>query len=129
RMESTEAMRVIEPACLVKIVSGAVDYAQSFGFPPHPDYRHASMLLDGIDATTCPQQFTFGRDGKPFYVQGPDESTARAAAISQRMHEAGGHFFAVVPGADFRQLPDFEDELSLDDSRDDVDSAEDDERV
>jgi hypothetical protein len=111
RMEKTQSVRAIEPACLVKILHGAVEYAQSFGFPPHPDYRHASMLLDGIDPATCPHQFTFGRDGKPFYVQGPHESSAQAVAIMQRIQEAGGHFLVGGPVADFQNPPDFEDEL------------------
>jgi hypothetical protein len=118
RMERTQAVRTIEPACLVKIVRGAVEYAQSFGFPPHPDYRHAAMLLDGIDPGACPQQFTFGRDGKPFYVQGPHESPARAEAIMQRIAEAGGHYLVGGPVADLLDPPEFDDELDHDDSRD-----------
>ena len=94
-MEERQEMRAINPACLAKIVKGAAEYARSFGFPPHPDYRHASTLLDGIDPSTCPDQFTFGRDGKPFYMQGPNESLAQAEAIAQRVKETGGHY---VPG-------------------------------
>jgi hypothetical protein len=93
QMGATQDMRPITPACLAKTVKGAVEYAKSFGFPPHPDYRHASTLLEGIDPSTCPDQFTFGQDGKPFYIQGPNESPAQAAAITQRVRDAGGHFF------------------------------------
>ncbi len=100
RMAATQTMRPIAPACLVKVVQGAVDYAKSFGFPPHPDYRHAARLLAGVDPATCPEQFTFGRDGKPFYIQGPHESTAQAAAIMQRIRTAGGHFLVEASGAD-----------------------------
>jgi hypothetical protein len=116
RMEKTQKMRAIEPACLVKIVTGAVEYALSFHFPPHPDYRHAAMLLDGIDPAACPQHFTFGRDGKPFYVQGPHESSAQAAAITQRVVEAGGHFLIGGPGANLQNATEFDDELEHDDA-------------
>jgi hypothetical protein len=95
-----ETMRPTTPACLAKIVQGAVEYAQSFGFPPHPDYRHASMLLAGIDPSTCPNEFTFGRDGRPFYVQGPHESRAQADAIMRIVRDAGGHFIINVSGHD-----------------------------
>jgi hypothetical protein len=118
RMEKTQTMRTIEPACLVKIVNGAVEYAQSFGFPPHPDFRHAAMVLDGIDAAACPQQFTYGRDGKPFYVQGPHESSARAEAITQRILEAGGHFLVGGPVSELLGPPEFDDELDQDNSLD-----------
>ena len=79
KMETTQSMISISPACLVKIVAGAVEYAGSFGFPPHPDYRHAAMLLEGIDLQACAHEFTFGRDGKPYYIQGPHESPAVVA--------------------------------------------------
>ena len=97
RMGKTQTMIPISPACLVKILEGAVDYARSFGFPPHPDYRHAAMLFAGIDPADCPQEFTFGHDGKPYYIQGPHESPAVASAIMQRIQAAGGHFIVRVP--------------------------------
>jgi len=111
QMDEMRTMVPIEPACLVKIVKGAVDYAQSFGFPPHPDYHHASKLLDGIDPSTCPQSFTFGRDGKPFYIQGPHESPARVEAIMKRMREVGGHFSVSSNGLEVEGFPGMDDEF------------------
>ena len=119
RLEKSRSLVPIAPACLVKIVAGAVEYAQSFGFPPHPDYRHAAMLLKGIDPSTCPKPFTYGRDGKPFYIQGPDESFAVAKAISQRLQAEGGHFMVRLPDDAMAGLPTMEgefDELDEDDS-------------
>jgi hypothetical protein len=98
KMETTQTMSPISPACLVKIVKGSVDYAQSFGFRPHPDYRHVAMLLEGIEPATCPQEFTFGRDGKPFYIQGPNESPEVARAIAERILAADGHYLVQAPG-------------------------------
>src|SRR5438045_2768072 len=57
-IEQNQTMRPISPACLVKIVKGAVEYAQSYGFAPHADYRHASMLLEGIDPATRSEEHT-----------------------------------------------------------------------
>jgi hypothetical protein len=116
RIEKIQKMRAIEPACLVKMVRGAVAYAQSLHFPAHPDYRHAAMLFDGIDTADCPHQFSFGRDGKPFYVQGPHESSAQAAAIMQRITEVGGHFLVGGPVAKSLELPEFDDELDQNDA-------------
>jgi hypothetical protein len=114
-MARTQTMRPIAPACLVKIIKGAVEFAQSFGFPPHPDFRHASMLLAGIDPTTCENEFAFGRDGKPFYIQGLNESPARAAAITESIRGAGGHFIVGGPVAGLHGLPDIEDDFEDDD--------------
>jgi hypothetical protein len=111
QMDEVRRMIPITPACLVKIVQGAVDYAQSFGFPPHPDYRHASKLLEGIDPSTCRESFTFGKDGKPFYIQGPNESPAQAQAIMQRVQGLGGHFFVQLHGPDVQEFPAIEDEF------------------
>jgi hypothetical protein len=104
RLAQKQTLREIAPACLVKIVEGAVDYAQAFGFAPHPDYRHAAMLLAGIDPAGCQDEYTFGRDGKPFYIQGPNESYAQAKAISQRVQAAGGHFFMQLPADEAERL-------------------------
>jgi hypothetical protein len=87
-----ETMRAVTPACLVKAIKGAVEYARSWGFLPHPEYGHASMLLDGIDPSSCPTKLQYGYKGRPFYVQGPNESPAEAAAIMQRVQNAKGHF-------------------------------------
>jgi hypothetical protein len=97
-MEEVERMSDIDPACLVKIITGAVEFAQRYGFPPHPDYRHVAMLLQGIDPSTCRTRFTFGDDGKPFYIQGPDETPAQAMAIRERLAAVGGKFLTEMPG-------------------------------
>jgi hypothetical protein len=103
-IEQNETMRPISPACLVKVVRGAVEYAQSFDFAPHADYRHASMLLEGIDPATCPQEFTFGHEGRPLYIQGPHESPAEVMAIMDRVQLAGGHYTLAIPGAGLEEL-------------------------
>jgi hypothetical protein len=123
-MEKSQRMAAINPACLAKIVKGAVEYAQSFGFPPHPDYRHASILLDGIDTADCPNQFKFGRDGRPFYIQGPNESLAQAEAISQRIEKAGGHFLFKLSGPDPEEFADTEDGFEQFDPIDADDSSD-----
>jgi hypothetical protein len=110
-IEQNQKMRPISPACLVKIVKGAVEYAQSYGFAPHADYRHASMLLEGIEPAACPQEFTFGHDGRPLYIQGPHESPAEVRAIMDRVQLAGGHYTLAVPGAGLGRLAGIESDL------------------
>ena len=97
-------MEPIAPGCLAKIIKGAVAYAQSLGFPPHANFGPASMLLGGIDPSTCPEQFTFGRKGKPMYIRGPSESLARAQEISRQVQDAGGHFLIGGTAEEMSQL-------------------------
>ena len=124
QMDQAQRMRAITPACLAKIVKEAIEFAQSFGFPPHPDYRHASILLDGIDPSACPNKFTFGRDGRPFYIQGPNESPAEVKAIIQRTQDAGGHYFVTLPDGGSQAFPTIEsafDQLDAPDADDSPD--------
>lgn len=81
----------VSPEYLSKLVHCAADYAQSIGFFPHPDFRHARLLLHGIDPSQCHERFEFGREGKPFYFRGPHETLAEANAIARRVESAGGH--------------------------------------
>ena len=104
KLAKFETMSATTPACLAKIVKGAIEYAQSFGFPPHPDYRHAAMLLDGIDPSSCPTEFRFGRDGRPFYVQGPNETPAQADAIRRIVTDVGGHFLVALSADEVNEL-------------------------
>jgi len=96
RIESNQALVPIEAACLVKILNGAVDYASSLGFRPHEDFRHAALLLQGIDPATCTEEFTYGKDGKPLYIQGPHETPQQIQFIMNRVREAGGHFLTGI---------------------------------
>ncbi|HEU5115621.1 MAG TPA: hypothetical protein VFT74_02990, partial [Isosphaeraceae bacterium] len=89
-LEGSQPMERVSPACLAKMVKGAVEFAASFGFRPHPDFRHAGLLLAGIDVGECAEEFTFGKDGKPFYIRGPYETPAQANAILERIKAAGG---------------------------------------
>ncbi len=110
-MDNIQSMREIKPACVAKIVLGAVEFAESFGFSPHPDYRHASHLLEGIDPSACREDYEFGDEGTPLYIQGPNETPAQAMAIAERVREVGGDFQMVVPGGDDEDSEAIEDDL------------------
>jgi hypothetical protein len=123
-LDKDQKMDPIDPACLVKVVQGAVAYAQSFGFPPHATYHHAAILLNGIDASACTEEFQYGREGKPFYVQGTRESTALAAAISRRVALAGGHFVVYRPETVLDPPTGPEDRMNWFETREDDESSD-----
>ncbi len=64
----------VEPACAKKLVEDAKNYAETLGFSPHRDYEFAKKILKDIQKEQCPRTFTFGRDGKPVYLAGPNDS-------------------------------------------------------
>jgi len=66
----------LHQTCAKKLLEGLVDYAKELGFSPHPDYKNANELFGDIDAGACPVKYTYGKNGKPFYMNGPYESSA-----------------------------------------------------
>lgn len=82
-----------------------------FGPFQGPRTQLSDTLFEGIDPSLCPNQFTFGRDGKPFYMRGPHETLQQAEAISRRVAEAGGQFLVGSPIAELEGLPLDDDEF------------------
>lgn len=59
------------PIDLVRdLVLGAVEYARGLGFEPHPDFERARSHLGPWEG---PSAITFGCNGKPYYINGPDD--------------------------------------------------------
>jgi yecA family protein len=96
--ESTREM--IHPACAKKLIEGAIAYAEGLGFSPHRDFRKARKVLSGIDASLCPTEFTFGRNGRPFFVSSPNDSEERIdrilAILEARCGEDGFDFVDAI---------------------------------
>jgi hypothetical protein len=94
------------PAAARKLTEGAVSYARGLGFSPGADYKKASRVFGGIITADCDEQFTFGKNGKPLYIQGPSDSEARVwrilAALEARCGEGGYHY--IVAGDEFEPL-------------------------
>jgi hypothetical protein len=57
-----------------QVVLGAVEYARGLGFSPHADYATCAGHLGEWDGK-C--DITFGRDGKPTFIQGPYDNPKR----------------------------------------------------
>jgi len=83
-----------------KLIDDSIAYARDLGSEPHPDFRDASVMLGDIDTGECSEEFTFGHEGKPFYVSGPNhsESTARriVAHLKNRCGPEGFHYLGGV---------------------------------
>lgn len=93
------------PGCVRKLVEGAVAYASDLGLPPHADYARAAQLFGSIEAAACPVRYSYGKDGKPFYIPGPNTSPAQSRrivnALTRRHGEQGFHYLTngeMVPG-------------------------------
>jgi hypothetical protein len=78
RMSATgdRGFEKLHQTCAKKLLDGMVDYAKELGFTPHPDYKNANEIFGNIDASVCPVKYAYGKEGKPFYMNGPYESPA-----------------------------------------------------
>jgi hypothetical protein len=81
RLVKEEGAEHADPACTVKLIQEAVSYAEGLGFHPHRDYLTTRGIFGSIDPTTCSKEFEFGKDGKPFYISGPNETMADSERI------------------------------------------------
>jgi hypothetical protein len=74
------------------LVYGAVDYARELGFEPHPDYAPVAGHLGRWEEASA---ITFGRDGVPFYVQGPyDNGASVLRTLTRSVGKDNFHFIA-----------------------------------
>jgi hypothetical protein len=80
----------VHPTCARKIIEGAVDYAAELGFKAHTDYRKYKTIFGDIDKSACPVKYTFGKEGKPFYINGPNESQKQSEQIISQLEKKCG---------------------------------------
>jgi len=75
------------------LVFGAVDYARRLGFDPHPDFYLAAGHLG---AWQPPGRIGFGRDGQPYFQQGPYDNPTRVMRTLDRSVGPGNYHFTMV---------------------------------
>jgi len=63
------------------LVFGAVAYARDLGFEPHPDFAAAAGHLE---PWAGPSAISFGRGGRPFFMQGPYDDAASVMKTLER---------------------------------------------
>lgn len=90
KLVQEEGVEYADPARTVKLIEDAVAYAEELGFYPHKDYFATKSIFGSIDPTTCHEEFEFGKDGKPFYISGPNETMADSKRIVDILNEKLG---------------------------------------
>src|SRR5436305_4998857 len=68
RFTASASVATVSAATVRALVEGAVAYAHRFGLSPHQDYDLACRIFAGIDPGLADRAFSYGKDGKPFYV-------------------------------------------------------------
>ncbi len=97
-----------------KFVESAVAYAKELGIAPAADYKKGARVFGGVRAEDCDETFSFGHNGKPLYIQGPNDTPQRAeqvvALLRQKCGEDGFEYILAVMKPD-----DFDDDWDDDD--------------
>jgi hypothetical protein len=91
------------PAELVRaLVFGAAAYAHELGFDPEADFEAAATVL-GEPTGPCP--IRFGRNGKPFYINGPyDDPDAIVRTLRRTISDDRFHYAVAFPEQPRRRL-------------------------
>ena len=71
-----------------QIIYGAIVFAREFGFLPHRDFELSQYILDAPGSFEDASEIEFGRDGKPFFIAGPDDNVPR---ILRQLESTAGH--------------------------------------
>ncbi|HTU93418.1 MAG TPA: hypothetical protein VMF69_25285 [Gemmataceae bacterium] len=90
KMTADMPSRNTAPAEARKLLEEAVAYSRRLGLSPHPDYPKGMILFADIDAAGSDAHFEFGKDGKPFFISGPNDSLARCRQIVAILNKTCG---------------------------------------
>lgn len=108
KMVARMKLRKASPADARKLIEDAVAYARGIGLTPHSDYAKAMLLFGDVNAADSKAQFEFGKDGKPFFFAGPNDTPARCrqilAILNNSCGPGGFHYVMPLSGPDFGGL-------------------------
>lgn len=90
-----------------QIVYGAIDYAAQFGFEPDKNFSLSRHVLGERTAGQQESEIQFGKDGKPFYITGPNDDMDRI--LAQLEAKVGqGNYHYICPAGDPFDPDDYE---------------------
>lgn len=81
-----------------KIVRTSLDYAASLGFRPHRDYALAAPFLRDAHPEQANEDVPTGRDGKPFFINGPYDNVRKITQQLERKVGAGNYDVVLLSG-------------------------------
>lgn len=107
----------VAPAYAKKLVDDVLAFSENLGFRPHKDYKKAKYIFGAVDSSECVESFEFGKDGKPYYISGPFDSSQKVEKIRRTLTKScgeDGFDIMIVSGGeldfeDFEQLEFIED--------------------
>ncbi len=104
----------LSPGSARNLVEGAVAYAAQLGFAPHRSYAKAFNAFHKIPVGVDEERFTYGQNGQPLFIAGPNESPSRCREIIHTLLKTcgEGRFHYVVPLTDDLGLSPLEEPIT-----------------
>ena len=85
-----------------QMIYASIEYAAQFGFQPEKDFVLTQYVLAERGELKEPYKITFGSNGKPFFIAGPNDNVARVLRQLEKTAGAGNFdFVAPMDGMDF----------------------------
>ena len=97
----SKIFRDVEPMeCPVELahqmIYASIDYAAQFGFQPEKDFALSQYLLEPRGELEEPYHLTFGKNGKPFFVAGPYDNSARILKQLEKTAGPGNYDYLAI---------------------------------
>jgi hypothetical protein len=98
-MTNREPMIPVEYPLAAKVISESLRYARHLGFESPPQVSTALDALGPLDAAAaCQQEIPLGgKDGRPYYMAGPNDDADHIIATLTRTC-GSGNFHFTIPG-------------------------------
>jgi hypothetical protein len=87
-MDSMSPMVSVDPSYARKLLRDLAVWSRSLGFAPHRDFTTVERIFGDVNAEASDAVFRFGRDGKPLYIPGPNDT---APLIRRRIEQLRKH--------------------------------------
>jgi hypothetical protein len=87
-MDTGSPLVAVDPGYARKLLRELAAWSRSIGFAPYRDFAAVEQVFGDVSADASDAVFQFGRDGKPFYIPGPDDT---ALLIRQRVEQLQKH--------------------------------------
>jgi hypothetical protein len=90
-----------DPELAHQMIYAAIDYAAQFGFQPHSDFTSTQNLLMPRGELAEPYKLTFGKNGKPFFISGPNDNALRIVKQLEKTAGPGNFDYVAMSGSPF----------------------------
>ena len=90
-MGSVSPMVPVDPSYARKLLRDLTAWSRSIGFAPHRDFAAVEPIFGDVNADASDAVFRFGREGKPVYIPGPNDTAPLILRRIEHLDRLLGH--------------------------------------